>query len=224
MLQGHAVTLFASGDSETSAELVAAWPRALGHDPDVSDPNAPHVMLLDMVAREARRFDLIHFHLDGLHLPLLRFLPMAHLTTLHRRLDRPETIELWKRLETSPWSRPPMRSALPFRRPTGWGPSAPGARRGALRRRAHRPRVPGDLRPPAQPPGALRARPGGHRDDPDVHRRRRIGALPALGHPDPHAPAPPLGERRYLVVWPRRPPEAPRHPPPASAIPSAQNS
>lgn len=113
--RGHAVTLFASGDSETSAELVPVGLRALGHGPDTADPSLPHALLLDRLAREARRFDLLHFHLDGAHLPLSRFLPGAHLTTLHGALDRPEEIALWHRFPHMPAvaSQEAQRAALP---------------------------------------------------------------------------------------------------------------
>jgi hypothetical protein len=115
MLQGHAVTLFASGDSRTEAELVAPWPRALARDPDSGDPALAHAILLDLVAGEARRFDLIHFHLGGLHLPLLRFLSAAHLTTLQGRLDRPATVALWSRFRHVPVvsTSDEQRAALP---------------------------------------------------------------------------------------------------------------
>jgi len=62
--QGHDVTLFASGDSETSAKLVSGWPRAVRLDGNVSDANALHMAMLEMVAQRAREFDLLHFHLD----------------------------------------------------------------------------------------------------------------------------------------------------------------
>jgi glycosyltransferase involved in cell wall biosynthesis len=61
---GHEVTLFASGDSVTSARLEAMWPRSLRLDGSVRDPNALHMVLLELVYRRASEFDLIHFHLD----------------------------------------------------------------------------------------------------------------------------------------------------------------
>ena len=80
---GHDVTLFASGDSITSAKLEAAWPRALRLDGAVRDPNALHMMMLERVYRRASDFDFLHFHLD--YYPFSLFL-----TTLHGRLDLPE--------------------------------------------------------------------------------------------------------------------------------------
>jgi len=88
--QGHDVTLFASGDSRTSARLVAAAPRALRLDPRVRDP-LPHVMLqIEQVRQRARQFDILHFHLDFLHFPLVRELGAPAVTTLHGRIDIPD--------------------------------------------------------------------------------------------------------------------------------------
>jgi len=61
---GHEVTLFASGDSVTSAQLEAVWPRALRLDGAVRDPNALHMLMLERVYQRAADFDLLHFHLD----------------------------------------------------------------------------------------------------------------------------------------------------------------
>jgi glycosyltransferase involved in cell wall biosynthesis len=84
---GHEVTLFASGDSRTSAELVPVCPRALRLDPDRPEPNALHVVMLEEVFRRASRYDVIHFHVDTLHLPLARRYDVPSVTTLHGRLD-----------------------------------------------------------------------------------------------------------------------------------------
>ena len=61
---GHEVTLFASGDSVTSARLEAVWPRALRLDGAVRDPNALHMLMLERVCQRAAEFDFLHFHLD----------------------------------------------------------------------------------------------------------------------------------------------------------------
>jgi glycosyltransferase involved in cell wall biosynthesis len=93
--QGHQVTLFASGDSVTAAELVPAWPRALRLDPACVDQTAPHLLLLEEVFRQAGRFDVIHFHVDYLHFPFSKRHPHPHLTTLHGRMDVPELPALY---------------------------------------------------------------------------------------------------------------------------------
>src|SRR4029077_7676586 len=83
--QGHEVTLWASGDSETAARLVPACPRALWRDPACRDPLPHHVRLVELVASEAHRFDIIHFHLDYVHFPTVGRLPCPTVTTLHGR-------------------------------------------------------------------------------------------------------------------------------------------
>jgi glycosyltransferase involved in cell wall biosynthesis len=84
---GHDVTLFASGDSITSAELVPCCACALRLDPVVRD-TIPHFMLmLDKVHERAEEFDVLHFHIDLFHFPLFRSLADRTLTTLHGRQD-----------------------------------------------------------------------------------------------------------------------------------------
>src|ERR1700724_2585467 len=92
---GHDVTLFASGDSVTKAKLAPIWPRALRLDPAIKDFLAPVFMELEMVARRAHEFDVIHSHLDYFGYPLLRLLDVPSVTTLHGRLDLPELPALY---------------------------------------------------------------------------------------------------------------------------------
>ena len=87
---GHEVTLFASGDSVTSARLEAAWPRALRLDGAVRDPNALHMMMLERVYQRAAEFDFLHFHLDYYPFSLFTRQPTPFVSTLHGRLDLPE--------------------------------------------------------------------------------------------------------------------------------------
>ncbi len=100
--QGHDVTLFASGDSRTSARLVPASPRALRLDPDCRDHVAWHVLMTELVAQQARRFDIIHFHIGFIHFPLVRRLGVTHVTTLHGRLDLPELVPLYDEFSDLP--------------------------------------------------------------------------------------------------------------------------
>jgi glycosyltransferase involved in cell wall biosynthesis len=86
---GHDVTLFASGDSRTRAELVPVIPRALRLSRPRGDPASACAILLDKLADRASDFDVIHVHIDWLHVPLLRRLGVPFLTTLHGRLDLP---------------------------------------------------------------------------------------------------------------------------------------
>src|SRR5579871_4346006 len=87
---GHEVTLFASGDSQTRAKLVPACPRALWRDPTCRETLPHHVRLMELVFADVSRFDVIHFHCDYLHFPLLRRCPCPSLTTLHGELHVPD--------------------------------------------------------------------------------------------------------------------------------------
>jgi glycosyltransferase involved in cell wall biosynthesis len=99
--QGHRVSLFASADSQTSAQLVPVVPQAL-RLANVADPFPAHMLLLDKVARAADAFDVIHFNIDYLHFPLCRALHWPHLSTLHGRLDLPELLPLYREFTDMP--------------------------------------------------------------------------------------------------------------------------
>src|ERR1700721_2426197 len=89
---GNEVTLFASGDSRTSAKLDATWPKALRLDGSVRDPNALHMVMLERVRQKCddEEFDFLHFHLDYYPFSLFARQPTPFVTTLHGRLDLPE--------------------------------------------------------------------------------------------------------------------------------------
>jgi glycosyltransferase involved in cell wall biosynthesis len=89
---GNDVTLFASGDSQTSAKLDATWPKALRLDGAVRDANALHMVMLERVRQKCddEEFDFLHFHLDYYPFSLFSRQPTPFLTTLHGRLDLPE--------------------------------------------------------------------------------------------------------------------------------------
>lgn len=91
---GHEVTLFASGDSVTSAELVPVVARSLRTDPRRPDWLAWHTLMLDQVMARAHEFDVIHWHVDFLHYPLARRCATPSVTTLHGRLDLPDLLPL----------------------------------------------------------------------------------------------------------------------------------
>ncbi|HEY0885972.1 MAG TPA: glycosyltransferase family 4 protein [Ramlibacter sp.] len=99
---GHDVTLFASGDSVTSAALVPVVPRGLRLDPAKPDGLVWHTIMLDMVLEQAASFDVIHFHTDVLHLPLMGRCPTPCLSTAHGRLDLPDLEPLFRRFPEQP--------------------------------------------------------------------------------------------------------------------------
>jgi len=84
---GHDVTLFASGDSKTGAKLIPVWPRALRLGRPRTDPVAVQAALLETVGRHVKDFDVVHSHIDWLHLPLLGRAGVPFVTTFHGRLD-----------------------------------------------------------------------------------------------------------------------------------------
>ena len=86
---GHEVTLFASGDSVTSARLEPCSPKALRLDRNSPDPMLAYGAMLTRVAEQAGQFDILHAHLDWIHIPLLRCVGVPFVTTLHGRLDHP---------------------------------------------------------------------------------------------------------------------------------------
>lgn len=85
--KGHDVTLFASGDSATSADLVAVCRHALRESKVFCDPSIWHTRQLTEVVRLAERFDIVHFHTDYFHFPIWRHIATPQVTTLHGRLD-----------------------------------------------------------------------------------------------------------------------------------------
>jgi glycosyltransferase involved in cell wall biosynthesis len=98
----HDVTLFASGDSVTSAKLVSLWPRSLRLDGTVRDPNALHAALIEEVAQRAHEFDIIHCHLDYLPFSLLSRQSTPFVTTLHGRLDLDELQPIFNAFPDAP--------------------------------------------------------------------------------------------------------------------------
>jgi glycosyltransferase involved in cell wall biosynthesis len=87
---GHDVTLFASGDSLTTARLRSCSERALRFEPSCREPLAYHLVMMRRILAEAGEFDVIHFHTDLVQFPLFGNHPTPSLTTLHGRLDLPE--------------------------------------------------------------------------------------------------------------------------------------
>src|SRR5205814_748941 len=93
---GHDVTLFASGDSVTRADLVPCAPLALLRlERKVRDPIPYYMLMLDRVRAQADTFDIIHFHIDQFHFPIFRPIAGRTVTTLHGRQDLPDLKPLY---------------------------------------------------------------------------------------------------------------------------------
>ena len=114
--RGHDVTLFASGDAETSARLVAVRERALRLDPaPLKSPIAAHLSMLDEVRRRADQFDVIHFHLSHFqHFPLFERMAERTVTTPHGRLDYVDLPEASRRWPGFPMISISMRQRKPL--------------------------------------------------------------------------------------------------------------
>jgi len=100
--QGHDVTLFASGDSLTNAQLIPVAKTALRLDCRCIDPLAHHIHLLERVIQRKDDFDIIHFHIDYLHFPISRSEALTQITTLHGRLDIPDLVPLYQEFSDMP--------------------------------------------------------------------------------------------------------------------------
>ncbi|WFU11601.1 glycosyltransferase family 4 protein (plasmid) [Rhizobium sp. CB3090] len=100
--QGHDVTLFASGDSVTSARLVPCSDVALRLNPAVKDHLPHQVVMLEEVRQRAHEFDVLHFHIDLMHFPLIREFADRTVTTLHGRLDLPDLRPVYKAFRDIP--------------------------------------------------------------------------------------------------------------------------
>lgn len=109
--QGHDVTLFASGDSQTSASLLPGCRQALRLDPNVREHIPNHLMMMEQVKRLAPGFDVLHFHTDLVHFPVFSGTGNPTLTTLHGRQDRSSWRASTQVFLICRWSRSPMRSA-----------------------------------------------------------------------------------------------------------------
>ncbi len=99
---GHEVTLFASGDSITSARLVSPCTSSLRLNPRCVDPLPYHIISLYQVAQLASDFDVLHFHTDYCHFPLSKNLQLPSVTTLHGRLDIPDLQPLYDSFPEAP--------------------------------------------------------------------------------------------------------------------------
>src|SRR4029453_13768565 len=101
--QGHDVTLFASGGSQTMAPPLAACPPSLRFETRLINRDAPLILMQEQaLGAEAEQFDIIHSHLDFLSFPLSRRCATPVLTTLHGRLDLPELVPLYREYSDMP--------------------------------------------------------------------------------------------------------------------------
>jgi glycosyltransferase involved in cell wall biosynthesis len=94
--RGHAVTLFASADSVTSADLVSCSRQGLRRDPLVTDYLAYTMTQLGIVHQHADAFELVHNHLDYVAFATARLSRTPTVTTTHGRLDLAEVRRVYE--------------------------------------------------------------------------------------------------------------------------------
>ncbi len=99
---GHDVTLFASGDLMTCADFVPCCKSALRLEAEAHDPIPHYTIMLDKLMRIADRFDVLHFHIDYLHFPLIGGLESSTVTTLHGRQDLPANASFYRYFRETP--------------------------------------------------------------------------------------------------------------------------
>jgi glycosyltransferase involved in cell wall biosynthesis len=122
--QGHDVTLFASGDSLTQAELVACCNMGLRLDARVLDPIPHHMIMLEQVRQRAHEFDVLHFHSHLLQFPIIHQFADKTITTLHGRLDLPELIKFYGAFPTIPLASISYNQRVPLPPKVNWSGNA----------------------------------------------------------------------------------------------------
>lgn len=100
--QGHDVTLFASGESQTSATLVPISEHAVRQAPELHDATPLHVAACALALKRAEEFDVLHFHIDFIHFPLVASTSVPTVTTFHNRLDGPELKPIFEQFADVP--------------------------------------------------------------------------------------------------------------------------
>jgi glycosyltransferase involved in cell wall biosynthesis len=114
--QGHEVTLFASGDSQTAARLHPVCEEALRLSPRCQDALPYHLLTVEKVLQEANNFDVVHFHTDHLHFSAFRRHPVPFVNTMHGRLDLPDLAALYREFDEVPM----ISISNSQRRPLAW--------------------------------------------------------------------------------------------------------
>ncbi len=99
---GHEVTLFASGDSQTKARLLAPCERAIRLAGAEVDGLAYHMIMLHRLAEQIDDFDILHFHIDYLQFPVFERFSSKTITTMHGRLDAQSTNAIFREFTTMP--------------------------------------------------------------------------------------------------------------------------
>src|ERR1700676_216751 len=117
--RGNQVTLFASGDSVTSAKLHAGYPKALrlaGLAQVAANGLGNHMAMFSDVFEHADDFDVIHCHIDYWTFAFSRLVATPSITTLHGRLDLEELVPIFEQFK----DRPVISISNAQRKPLRW--------------------------------------------------------------------------------------------------------
>jgi glycosyltransferase involved in cell wall biosynthesis len=98
--RGHDVTLFASAESQTAAQLVAVCPRPLHMNGEMNgelhNTVAQTMIQLGEVYRHATDFDIIHNHVGYFAFPLARLVATPTVTTTHGQFGRKALLQVYR--------------------------------------------------------------------------------------------------------------------------------
>ena len=100
--RGHEVTLFASGDSLTTAKLKSVHDQALRLDPSIKEPGLYEQMMLHDVYRQADHFDIIHSHVGCAGLPYSSLVKTPTVHTMHG-IFTPDNEKMFRQFAWQPY-------------------------------------------------------------------------------------------------------------------------
>ena len=112
--KGHEVSLFASGDSTTAAQLISPCPYSLRLDKNCEDQFAHHILMLEMLQQKIEEFDIFQYHTGYLHFPMARYNRRPNVTTFHGRLNTPDTPALYHEFKDLPAVSISQHQRLPY--------------------------------------------------------------------------------------------------------------
>ncbi len=100
--RGHEVTLFASGDSITKADLQAVHDKALRLDEKIKEPGLYEQMMLSKLYQQAHHFDVIHSHIGCAALPYSVFVKTPTVHTTHG-IFTPDNEKMFRQFAWQPY-------------------------------------------------------------------------------------------------------------------------
>jgi glycosyltransferase involved in cell wall biosynthesis len=102
--RGHQVTLFATGDSTTRAQLHATYPQGYWSDPEMWPWELYELLNIAAAVEQGAQFDLVHYEAAyyPMSLAFTRLSPVPVVQTLHHA-PSPAEVRLWSRYPDAPF-------------------------------------------------------------------------------------------------------------------------